>query len=100
MIELFLTSLGLTIYADAFLLAGYGSSSAASLAALTAADLARVQAVSKVPILQQHQDTILAAVHDFVQTQVSQQQPTYCCPRFVVAWHGCLSLTRHHHHHQ
>lgn len=75
LIQCFLTSIGLSIYADAFLLAGYGSSSAASLAALTAADLARVQAISKVPILRHHQEAILAAVHDFTEGLVSYQLP-------------------------
>lgn len=75
LIRCFLTSIGLSIYADAFLLAGYGSSSAARLAALTAADLARVQAISQVPILRQHQEAILAAIHDVAESLVSQQLP-------------------------
>jgi hypothetical protein len=60
----------LGIYTDAFLLAGYGSSNAADLAVLTTADLAQICAVSKVPILPQHQSLILAASKQLAVTLV------------------------------
>jgi hypothetical protein len=61
----------LGVYTDAFLLAGYGSSNAADLAVLTTADLAQICAISKVPILPQHQSLILAASKQLAITLVS-----------------------------
>lgn len=62
-IQSLLEALDLSIYCDAFLLAGWGggTSSVCDLAALTEADLAQVQVLSKVPILPHHQSLILAA---------------------------------------
>lgn len=72
-IQFLLEALDLSIYCDAFLLAGWGggTSSVADLAALTETDLAQVQALSKVPILPHHQSLILAACRQLGASLVS-----------------------------
>lgn len=72
--QAFLEAINLGIYADAFLLAGYGGSSAAELAALTDRDLDRIQRAAKVPILAHHKRLILAACKQLSATLVS-----ICC---------------------
>lgn len=70
----FLDAINLGIYAEAFELAGYGGSDTAEvgtrLSQLTAADLAEVQVVSRVPILPHHQATILVACQHIQQYMV------------------------------
>lgn len=66
-----LEAISLSVYTDAFLLAGHGSSNAADLALLTTADLEQICVLSKVPILPQHQSLILAASKQLAVTLVS-----------------------------
>lgn len=68
-----LAAINLGIYTDAFLLAGYADCDAAVIARLTAADLARVQTLSKIPILPQHQQLILEGSRQLGESLVSNE---------------------------
>jgi len=68
-----LAAINLGIYADAFLIAGYADCDAADVALLSVADLARVQALSKIPILPQHQLLILEASRQLGVSLVSKE---------------------------